>query len=138
MFYFPVVKFASITSFVFQFNKNDAQIPATNPQKADPIPNKVKPDAEINMVIIAGSRSLSFSKEVLRLEAIVLNNAMPATAMISSFGNEKNSETTVAPNIPIVSQQNPANKVDLYRKFGLGSASLPVQIAAVIAARHIE
>ena len=43
-------------SCFFQLRSNDADTPATNPQKAAPIPKRDNPDAEINIVMIAGSR----------------------------------------------------------------------------------
>lgn len=43
-------------SCFFQLRSSDADTPATNPQKAAPIPKRDNPDAEINMVMIAGSR----------------------------------------------------------------------------------
>ena len=43
-------------SCFFQLRRSVAETPATNPQKAAPIPKRDNPDAEINMVMIAGSR----------------------------------------------------------------------------------
>ena len=44
------------SSRFFQFNSSDARAPAINPQKAAPIPNKDRPDADTKIVMTAGSR----------------------------------------------------------------------------------
>ena len=112
MFYFEVVA-KTERSFLRQFSNIEANIPAVNPQNAEPIPNIVNPDADKRMVISAGSLSLSSSKAVFKLLPIVPKRASPARARTNSFGKAKNKVTIVAPKIPINNQQIPAKMVDL-------------------------
>ena len=138
IFCYQDVAVAILISFLFQFKHVDERMPAIKPQNAAPIPSNETPEAQTSSVIMAGSRCVSSSKAVFKLELMVLSKAKPARAITSSLGKEKKIATTVAPNAPMMSQQRPAKIVDLYRFAGLLSASLPVHIEAGIAAKPME
>lgn len=109
---------SSIGSSLFQLSKTLEKMPAMSPQKAAPIPNNDKPEADTRMVIIAASRCCSVPKATLILDPMVLNSAKPAIDKINSLGKAKNMATTVAPNVAMMVQQIPAKIVALKRCIG--------------------
>ncbi|MNI86997.1 hypothetical protein D3C73_1441450 [compost metagenome] len=74
--------------------------PATIPQNADPIENRVSPDAVTMKVISAASRSRASLMATVRPFMIEPNSANAAIDNTSSLGNAANNAASVAPNTP--------------------------------------
>src|SRR6185436_20462327 len=98
VFRFPTQR--CLDQFLRVCNITCAKPPATRPQKAEPIPTSVTPDAVTRKVISAASRSRSDASAAASPLPIVPINARPAMAATSSWGKAANSAATVAPNNP--------------------------------------
>lgn len=77
-----------------------ANTPATIPQNAEPIENKVSPEAVTMKVITAASRSRASLMATVSPFMIEPNSASAAIDSTSSFGSAANSAAKVAPNTP--------------------------------------
>ncbi|MNN97821.1 hypothetical protein D3C81_2170610 [compost metagenome] len=74
--------------------------PATIPQNAEPMENRVKPEAVTMKVINAASRSLASFMATVRPFMIEPNRARAAIDSTSSLGKAAKRAARVAPNTP--------------------------------------
>ncbi len=75
-------------------------MPPTTPQKAEPTPASVMPDAVIMNVSSADSRSAGACMATVRPLAMEPSSAKAATATTSAFGKAANSAAMLAAMIP--------------------------------------
>ena len=111
-----------------------AKRPAIKPQKAPPIPNRLMFAADTKNVINAAS--LVFTSDIAfdMLPAIVPSNAKPASMAMNEDGNAINNPTNVTPKIPTSEYRMPQVIPATNLFLGFSWVSLPVAMAAVIAA----
>ena len=76
-------------------------MPATTPQKAEPMPSSSTPLSVTRKVITATSRCRSGPSPATRLLAMVDSSASPATACTSCIGKAASSPATITPPMPI-------------------------------------
>ena len=84
---------------------------------------------------MAGIRSASCASAVLRLLLMVPNNAKPAIVTTKACGILLNRPVKLPAKTPVATINNPAQIADRYLCFGSVSTSLPIQMAAIMAAR---
>ena len=76
--------------------------PATIPQKAEPIENRVIPDAVTIKVMSAASRSFDSAMAMVRPLLMEPNRASAAIDSTNSLGKAANSAASVAPKVPAI------------------------------------
>ena len=97
------------------------------------MPHKATPDAVVIKVIMAGIRSDSCTKAVLRLLLIVPKSAKPAMLTTKAWGKLLNNPVRLSAKIPVATINKPAQTAERYLCCGSVSTSLPIQMAAIIA-----